>query len=349
MQSVGPAGFYNVPATKLLLLFYGSCSLLSAIFNLKQYFFLQLDPHITVHHQFWRLLTSQLAFANSVDVFYGSILIYAMRMIERQYGTTKYIAFISLSAVISTILEVLVLMVGVRFGLKYIPGGPYAVIFSSIYQFYSIIPITYRFRIFGVVVTDKLFLYILAFQLAISQSMETIIPTLCGLFTGLLYRTDIGNIKQWRFPLFMQNMAIKFIKPSLVSPPIARSTATVPVQRPILTGLPNVSNIMSNRLRNRRSNTTETGETSSLSDTPTMEGTSSVREYLDTITGRDVAGSELEPPSPTHIRVLMTMFPEHPREAITRALASAHNDLQRAVEIMLNTPSINATGSSRRG
>lgn len=32
------------------------------------------------------------------------------------------------------------------------------------------------------------------------------------------------------------------------------------------------------------------------------------------------------------------MFPDHPRENITRALSSAHNDLNRAVEIMLSTP-----------
>jgi hypothetical protein len=70
------------------------------------------------------------------------------------------------------------------------------------------------------------------------------------------------------------------------------------------------------------------------------------QEYLDTITGRDVTGSELEPPSPEHTRVLLAMFPDHPRENITRALSSAHNNLNRAVEIMLSTPSPNNEGSS---
>jgi hypothetical protein len=43
------------------------------------------------------------------------------------------------------------------------------------------------------------------------------------------------------------------------------------------------------------------------------------------------------------------MFPDHPRETITRALSSAHNDLNRAVEIMLSTPSpTNVASSSSR-
>lgn len=67
---------------------------------------------------------------------------------------------------------------------------------------------------------------------------------------------------------------------------------------------------------------------------------------MDTITGRDVAGSELEPPSPEHTRVLLAMFPDHPRETITRALSSAHNNLNRAVEIMLSTPAPSNEGSS---
>lgn len=69
MQAIGPAGmklkqksqavktktkqlgFYNVPVTKFLVLFVGTCSILSAILNLKMYFHLQLTPHLTIHHQ----------------------------------------------------------------------------------------------------------------------------------------------------------------------------------------------------------------------------------------------------------------------------------------------------------
>ncbi|RCI03030.1 hypothetical protein CU098_012446, partial [Rhizopus stolonifer] len=254
-------------------------------------------------------------------------------VIERQYGSAKYMAFISISIVIATLLEVGALVLGAQIGLKSIPGGPYALIFSSLYQYHRIIPITYRFRIFGVVMSDKLFLYVLALQMAFSQSYQTLIPALCGVLSGALYRTDI----------------VRFVKPLLVSPPIARSAATTPAQRPFIAGITPVDTLVSAGLRNRRSTNASTSTRSSseaLSSTAVEEGTTSVREYLDTITGRDVAGSELEPPSPRHTRILITMFPDHPRETITRALSSAHNDLNRAVEIMLSTPTPGGSGSS---
>ena len=40
----------------------------------------------------------------------------------------------------------------------------------------------------------------------------------------------------------------------------------------------------------------------------------------------------------------MSMFPDHPRENIMRAFSSGHNNMNRAVEIMLSTPA--PTGSS---
>ncbi|EIE84016.1 hypothetical protein RO3G_08721 [Rhizopus delemar RA 99-880] len=51
MQTVGPSGFYNVPATKFLIVSTGALSLLASIFDLKQYFHLQLTPHIIIHYQ----------------------------------------------------------------------------------------------------------------------------------------------------------------------------------------------------------------------------------------------------------------------------------------------------------
>lgn len=71
----------------------------------------------------------------------------------------------------------------------------------------------------------------------------------------------------------LQNLIVKFIKPFLVSPPIARSSATTPSQRPIVTGITPVDNIMSGGLRNRRPASSSTS--GSRPETPTVpaEGT----------------------------------------------------------------------------
>jgi hypothetical protein len=49
-------------------------------------------------------------------------------------------------------------------GLNVLPAGPYGVIFAALYQFYSIIPTMYEFKVFGVAFTDKFFMYALAAQ-----------------------------------------------------------------------------------------------------------------------------------------------------------------------------------------
>lgn len=152
----------------------------------------------------------------------------------------------------------------------------YALMFSALYQYHRIIPVTYRFRIFGLVMTDKLFLYVLASQLAFSRSLQTLVPALCGWLVGALYRTDVGNIKQWRFPKFMQSVANQFIKPLFTSSPNPRSSATLPVQRPIITSLSSVNNILANGLANGNDTTTNTNRPD-IRTSLTSERSSSVR------------------------------------------------------------------------
>ncbi|KAG0187667.1 hypothetical protein DFQ28_005979 [Apophysomyces sp. BC1034] len=319
---MGPAGFYNVPITKLLVLSIGGCSILAAMLDFKPLLHLQLSPHLTIHHQFWRLISSHCAFANSGEMFFGTLLLYTMRVIERQYGSAKYAAFVFLALLISTFLEVGVLVSGARLGLRSIPGGPYALIFAMLYQYHRIIPITYRFRIFGMTLNDKMFVYILALQIFLSQS------------------SDIGNMKQWRFPTNIQSLADRFLKPLLASAPVARSAMATPEQRPSATF--SVDNLVTstNGLRNRRQRNRTTEPTAADGSSLTV-----AQEYIDTLTGStQIAGPSIAPPSEDHMSLLVAMFPDHPRESISTALSSAHNNLSRAVEIMLSTPA--PSGSS---
>ncbi|KAI8967879.1 hypothetical protein BDF20DRAFT_897590 [Mycotypha africana] len=346
MQRVGPAGFFNTPVSKGFVLFIGGCSIITAILKSKQYFYLQLEPHLTVYYQYWRIVTSHMAFGSSGDLFFGILLLYALRVLERQYGSSKYIAFLFISWAISTILELISLALCSQFGLNRIRGGPYALIFAMLYQYYRIIPVTYKFRVFGIIMTDKIFLYIIAAHLALSGISQTLVPVLCGLIAGAVYRTDIANLKRWRFPVALQRFTSRYLKPFLSTSPIARSSATTPDQRPILTPVMGSWAIRNRNNVNRGADAvslngdmeTATNSTATVGH-PT--GVPSVRDYLDTITGRDMAGSDMEPPSPEYTRILMTMFPNHPRESITRALSQSRNNLNRAVEIMLSTPAPN--------
>ncbi|CAO3646789.1 unnamed protein product [Cunninghamella blakesleeana] len=321
------------------------------------------------------------------------MIIYAMRIIERYFGSSKYAAFIFVIINLSTLLEIGALVTGIKFGLRYIPGGPYALIFAMLYQYHRLVPVLYRFRIFGVTFDNKSFLYLLSLQIFISQGINTIIPCVCGLLSGALYRSDIGNIKQWRFPNKIQSLGSKYLQPVLVTPPIPRSNHTLPIQRPITamssalgvenlvasaTGVTNNDNNNNNNNSNNNNNNinetnsqrrrqslddsdddhrsivsiSSTSISSTTSSIPSLidahqrarherpsTSANSVRDYIDALTGRTpLTQNEVQPPSQQHLRVLTTMFPNHTRESITDALSASHNNINRAVEIMLHTP-----------
>lgn len=90
-----------------------------------------------------------------------------------------------------------------------------------------------------------------------------------------------------------------------------------------------------------RSTTSTASTTSSITSNHITRAvtTSTMREYLATLTGNaPLTSTEIQPPSQEHMMVLISMFPDHSRESITNALAAAHNNINRAVEIMLHTP-----------
>lgn len=105
--------------------------------------------------------------------------------------------------------------------------------------------------------TDKLFMYIMASQLAFSNWIQTLVPMLCGLLAGVLYRTDVGNIKRWRFPIFLQTLTKTVIDPFFMASPNPRSSATMPVQRPMTTNLGLVNRLLASELDNGNGTETE--------------------------------------------------------------------------------------------
>ena len=66
---------------------------------------------------------------------------------------------------------------------------------------------------------------------------------------GALYRSDVGNIKKWRFPKYVQSAASRMSDASLASGPTPRSSTTMPTTARSSEILTTAAN-----LRNRRSN-----------------------------------------------------------------------------------------------
>jgi hypothetical protein len=83
--------------------------------------------------------------------------------------------------------------------------GPYGLIFASFIPFFLDIPVTSRFRIFGVNFSDKSFIYLAGLQLLLSSGKRSLIPGICGLIAGSLYRLNVLGIRRMKVssPLFI--------------------------------------------------------------------------------------------------------------------------------------------------
>ncbi|KAF9908448.1 hypothetical protein EC991_009801 [Linnemannia zychae] len=309
MLAAGPSGFYNAPTTKGVLLVVGALTLLSSIFQLKTDFHLQLVPHLTTHHQFWRLITSHFVFSSSTEMLFGGLIIYHLRIIERLFGPAKYVAFLFVSAVTCTLLNIAVLVTGNALGLNVLPAGPYGVIFAALYQFYSVIPSMYEFKVFGIAFTDKFFMYALATQLMFSHMPGSIASAVCGLLAGAIYRSDMAGTRRWRFPESIMRLAVKLLLPIFSSSPAIRSTATT--------------------FENRSSSSSRT------SDRPAQ----AMREYLDVLsTGGAPQGATPRAPSENDVSTLQSIFSTATQEQAIQALNATNNNLEAAVQYLLDNP-----------
>ena len=69
-----------------------------------------------------------------------------------------------MSLVVSTLLELLSVLLFHRVGINHIAMGPSTLLFSMLYQYYRIVPQVYTYRIFGLPLNNKSVLYFLALQ-----------------------------------------------------------------------------------------------------------------------------------------------------------------------------------------
>ncbi|KAM7259194.1 hypothetical protein ACFE04_014935 [Oxalis oulophora] len=81
------------------------------------------------------------------------------------------------------------------------PSRPYGLIFASFVPFYFDIPVSRRFRVSRVNFSDKTFIYLAGLQLILSSWRRFIVPGICGLIAGSLYRLNIFGIRKMKNPI----------------------------------------------------------------------------------------------------------------------------------------------------
>ncbi|KAI8898861.1 hypothetical protein BC833DRAFT_588132 [Globomyces pollinis-pini] len=227
MITSGPGGFAHTPTTKALIMITGINSVLVGLMKTKSTYDLVLYPHLVSNHQFWRLFTSHFVYSSSSDLALASLLLYQFKTLERHWGTYKFTSLLFISSTLSIMLNLIAMSFGIT---KRISSGPIGFIFTLLYYFVNDIPHSYQMKILGITFPDNVFLYILSFQLLIFSGLESTLPALTGLLSGIII-SKFSFLNQWRFPTFIRNLATDYVLPLIASSiPPQRSQSTSPVE-----------------------------------------------------------------------------------------------------------------------
>lgn len=257
------AGFAHTPLTKGILITLTITSILISLFQLKPFVHLQIHPHLTLYHQYYRLLIQHFAFTNSSELFLALLIFYNAGVnVERTFGTYKYASFLLVTTTLYTAVQVLLLGFGSFVFAQYTnsnaeggnntkvveqpwyvtgraPAGPWGPLFAILHQHAQIIPHLWSISISdSLILTDKdITTHSLALLLSISQPPSSLLSTFLALLVSALYRTDRGpfsRLKHYRIPLRLYRILALVMTPWIgqvrvpqrswrVEPPVRRT------------------------------------------------------------------------------------------------------------------------------
>ncbi|XP_042482500.1 rhomboid-like protein 20 [Macadamia integrifolia] len=232
----GPSGFHNSSVTKAFVV---ACTLFTVIFGIQGRSSTLGLSYQDVFGKFhlWRFLASRFAFSSTPELMFGLYLLYYFRVFERQIGSNKYSVFILFSMIVSLLYEVLLLFL-VKDPSKVLASGPYGLIFSSFVPFFFDIPVSTRFRIFGIHFSDKSFIYLAGIQLLLSSWKRSILPGLGGILAGVLYHMNLFGFRRMKFPEFVTSFFSRLPWPSAGGSSPTASSGNIIANMPSYTGRP---------------------------------------------------------------------------------------------------------------
>ncbi|XP_044469021.1 rhomboid-like protein 20 [Mangifera indica] len=226
MINGGPSGFSNAPVTRTFVI---ASAIFTVFFGIQGRFNkLGLSyEDIFKNFRLWKLIVSGFAFSSAPELMFGLYLLYYFRVFERQIGSNKYSVFILFSIMVSLLFEVLALALLKDPATNLLTSGPYGLIFASFVPFFFDIPVSTRFHVFGVRFSDKSFIYLAGLQLLLSSWKRSLLPGLCGILAGSLYRLNFLCIRKAKFPEFVASFFSRLSWPSVGSSPAAPSRNVV--------------------------------------------------------------------------------------------------------------------------
>ncbi|GAA5907365.1 hypothetical protein JCM8208_007165 [Rhodotorula glutinis] len=181
-------------------------SVAAAITNTQHWFHLALHPHLSRDHQLYRLVAHPLVYANSAELFLGTLVLWQTSIaVERILGTRKYASFLAATTFLSVLGTFAALVVGsvvTRGRFNVFPSGPFAVTFAILHQSHRLTPTLYTFRLFhpSLTLPTRFPAYLLALLLALSQPPSSLLLALVGTGASSAWSHNALGLARWRIP-----------------------------------------------------------------------------------------------------------------------------------------------------
>lgn len=147
---VTTSGFSHAPVSRFLILTTIASSIITSILDIKHHMPIRPTPHLWPYLQLSRILTFQLAYTSSTDLFFSTALLYQFRVLERLWGSRKYASFVAVILAVNVLLLpcLTIFLKGFTFGLwNYLPAGLTAVVFAALSIWSDEVPRLYRYKI----------------------------------------------------------------------------------------------------------------------------------------------------------------------------------------------------------
>ena len=96
-------GFTNTPVTRSICMISTVVPIMLSVLAIKYVVKFAIDPYIIQYNQFWRVVTYQLSVVNESDYLITVLLWFQFKVLERFYGSRKYLSIITLFTVYNAV------------------------------------------------------------------------------------------------------------------------------------------------------------------------------------------------------------------------------------------------------
>lgn len=218
----------NTPITKILAGSLAINTTLASILDVRQLMRLQLQASSFDTNRILSLAIWQLACTSTSELVVSAVTLYNARAVERLMGSRRFAAFVAIVYTLTSVATPFLLMIlkTTSFGasINTLPFSMIPTIFAILYQYQAIIPASTLVQLAPttgngansagtaavgseneLVITDKIWTYGLALQLATSQNPVSLVGAGIGWAVGGLYHAGFLP-NNWRLPSFLTSL-----------------------------------------------------------------------------------------------------------------------------------------------